>query len=209
MWHHGVGEKRASAIASQTGLLAPRRRCGQFGGHMRAFIALELPEAFAADVAGISRQLSAVLDGRFVSEKNHHVTLAFLGDICEADVRLCMDAMDAACDGMGPIPISSDGLGKFGRASDATLWLGIRGEGLGELARRVREELRARGVGFDEKGFLAHVTLARRVRIKPERLGDLAFPADDQIVACTLFRSTLSSSGATYKSLYTVTLGEE
>ena len=39
---------------------------------MRAFVALELPEAFADEVAALSRQLATVCEGRFVTEGNHH-----------------------------------------------------------------------------------------------------------------------------------------
>ena len=48
---------------------------------MRAFIALELPNRFADDVAAMARPLSAAVEGRFVPRESYHLTLAFLGDI--------------------------------------------------------------------------------------------------------------------------------
>lgn len=77
---------------------------------MRAFVALEPPEGFAEDVAAMVRVLSAAVQGRFVPRQNYHVTLAFLGDIDEAQVREAMDAMDEACADAAAAPMRPDGL---------------------------------------------------------------------------------------------------
>ena len=172
---------------------------------MRAFIALELPEAFADEVAALSRRLAAVCAGRFVADENHHLTLAFLGEVDEAGVRSAMSALDDACAGVGPVRVAATGLGTFGRARDATLWLGIEKDPrLMELVARVREELSARGLTYDEKDFLPHVTLARRARVPRGELGELAFPLPDEATRVTLYRSILEPGGARYKPLYTV-----
>lgn len=74
------------------------------------------------------------------------------------------------------------------------------------LAERVRAELAARGLAYDEKAFLPHVTLARRARVPRGALGRLAFPLPDEATRVTLFRSILEPAGARYKPLYTVGL---
>lgn len=175
---------------------------------MRSFVALGLPEAFADEVAALSRCLSAVCEGRFVRPGNHHLTLAFLGEVGEAEARRAMDALDAACAGAGPVELVAEGLGTFGRGRDATLWLGVeKNPGLVALAERLREELLARGLCFDEKPFLPHVTIARRARLPQAALEGLAFPLPDEAHAVTLYRSFLDPGGARYKPLYTVGLG--
>lgn len=178
-------------------------------GHtMRAFIALELPDAFWRETVDLARQLSLHVDGRFTKREGYHLTLAFLGDIDDAEKGLAMDAMDAACAGLEPIALASNGLGKFGRASDATLWMGVKtNDHLEELARRIRAELDARSLTYDAKPFRAHITLARRARLPRTELPALAFPLDDVATNVTLFKSTLSHEGATYKELYTIELG--
>lgn len=174
---------------------------------MRAFIALELPEAFADEVDALARRLEAACAGRFVPAENRHLTLAFLGEVGEADVRLAMSALDAACAGVGPVPLAAAGLGTFGRGRDATLWLGIeKNDELQDLAARVRAKLAARDLTYDEKDFLPHVTLARRVHVPRGELGDLAFPLPDEARDVTLFRSILEPDGARYKPLHTVAL---
>lgn len=174
---------------------------------MRSFVALGLPEAFADEVAALSRCLSAVCEGRFVRPGNHHLTLAFLGEVGEAGARRAMDALDAACAGAGPVELVAEGLGTFGRGRDATLWLGVeKNPGLAALAEHLREELLARGLCFDEKPFLPHVTIARRARLPRAALEGLAFPLPDEAHAVTLYRSFLDPGGARYKPLYTVDL---
>ena len=156
---------------------------------MRAFIALELPADFADDTAAAARRLSASLEGRFLDRSTYHLTLAFLGDIDDAEASRAMDAL--------------------GRPADATLWLGVAPDpALQALAERVREELTARDVPFDPKPFRPHITLGRRVRIPKKPLPPLAFPLPAHARTVTLFKSTLSRDGAEYKPLYTVELGE-
>lgn len=174
---------------------------------MRMFIALELPGPFADETEELARRLEATCAGRFVPAENRHLTLAFLGEGGEADARLAMLALDAACAGAGPVPLVAAGLGTFGRGRDATLWLGVeKNDEIAGLAGRVRAELAARGLAYDEKDFLPHVTLARRARMPRGDLGDLAFPLPDEARDVTLFRSILEPRGARYKPLYTVGL---
>lgn len=174
---------------------------------MRTFIALEPPEGFVEDVAAMARMLSAAVEGRFVPRQNYHVTLAFLGDIEEAQAREAMDAIDEACAEAAAVPMCPDGLGKFGRASDATLWMGLTPDPeLTGLADRMREALRSRGIGFDDKPFLPHITLARRAKLPKGALPELAFPLPCNAARVTLFKSTLSRDGAQYKPLYEIEL---
>lgn len=175
---------------------------------MRTFIALDLSEAFVDQLADLSRQLSSMVRGRFVARSTYHVTLAFLGEIGEADARRVMDVLDATCIGSPAVKLVPDGLGIYGKPVDATLLLRLNhGRELMRAAMDVREELRARGVDYDEKPFDPHVTLARRARVLPQALSGLAFPASSISNSVTFYKSELSSDGATYKPLYSVRLG--
>ncbi len=176
---------------------------------MRAFIALELPPRFADEVAALSRRLALSVEGRFVPRENHHLTLAFLGDVYEAEAAAAVGALERACAGAGPVRLRADGLGTFGRARDATLWMGIvPAPELRDLVGRVRAELDACGLDYDRKAFRPHVTLARRARLPQGDLPTLGFPNDDEADTATFFRSILDSDGATYKPLFSVRLGD-
>lgn len=175
---------------------------------MRTFIALDLSNEFIEQVADLSRQLASMVRGRFVARSTYHVTLAFLGEVGEAEARRVMDALDVSTADAPAIRVTPDGLGIFGKPVDATLHLKLgHTRNLMNLAMSVREELRARGIAYDEKAFEPHVTLARRARVLPQALSDLVFPTEDVSHSVTLYKSELSSEGATYKPLYTVHLG--
>lgn len=175
---------------------------------MRAFVALELPSLFEDEVAALARQLKPLVAGRFVKRETYHLTIAFLGEVGEAESRDAMAALDAAYKGRVPVPLNPDGLGKFGRPTDATLWLGIApAPELMALAEAVRTELAARDLAFDEKPFRPHITLARRARLPRGTLPELVFPQPAYATRIALFKSTLSQEGATYKELYHVDLG--
>ena len=175
---------------------------------MRTFIALELPESFIEETALLAASMSRRVAGRFMPRESYHLTLAFLGEVDEVDVRRAMDAVDAACAECEPVALSCNGLGTFGRKGDATLWLGLApNEGVTELAARVRDELVRRDITFDRKNFVPHITIARRARIAKGALDGLAFPFDALGARVTLFKSTLAPTGAQYKPLYSTELG--
>lgn len=174
---------------------------------MRTFIALELPDEFAGEVAAVARQLSSVVEARYIPRENYHITLAFLGETSELQVRDAMAALGQAATGATHIPLKPDGIGKFGKAHNATLWMGVaKVPELMELAERMRGALEEAGVGFDDKAFLPHITLARHADIPNAELPQLLFPQEAEAHKATLFKSTLNRDGAIYKPLHTVEL---
>ena len=82
---------------------------------MRTFIALDLSNELIEQVADLSRQLSSMVRGRFVARSTYHVTLAFLGEIGEAEARRVMDVLDTACAHAAAIRLVPDGLGIYGK----------------------------------------------------------------------------------------------
>ena len=174
---------------------------------MRTFVALEVPAWYADEVAEFTRSFGPTVEGRFTPRENYHVTLAFLGSTPEAVVRQVMDAMDELARIALPATLEPDRLGTFGRPHDCTLWLGFkRTDELDDLAHYLRERLDARGIPFDRKPFLPHLTLARRVQLPEGSLPAAGFPGRCRTARVTLFKSTLQPEGASYQPLYTVEL---
>lgn len=175
---------------------------------MRAFVALEIPGWYADEVAAFARELSFHVDGRFTPRENYHVTLAFLGNATEGAVRGVMDVLDDLAYRHQAAALAPDRLGKFGRRADSTLWLGFhRNEALDDLARDLRDQLEWRGIDFDRKAFLPHLTLARRVNLdSATALPEAGFPGRCRAYQLTLFKSQLAPEGATYQPLYSVEL---
>lgn len=176
---------------------------------MRTFIAVEIPDRFRHEAADLARLLSTSMRGRFIPRENYHVTLAFLGELDEMEAHAAIAALDEACQGVHPLSLCPEGLGRFGRAEDATLWLGIAPSAeLVALADDLRAALAAHGIAYDQKQFRPHVTLARRVRIPRRDFPGLPFPREARAERITLFKSILDAEGASYKPLYSVNLQE-
>ena len=172
---------------------------------MRTFVALALPDGMARETLALSRQLSRVLDARFVAPENHHLTLAFLGEVDECRADAAIAAIDEACMGRPPVLLEPKDLATFGRGKERTLVLELEANPeLGALATSVRERLSEHWVSFDEKAFRPHITLARRARL-PEDLGMLVMPEPAWATDIVLFKSTLTSDGPIYKELYSFT----
>ena len=175
---------------------------------MRAFIALDPPEDFCWQLADLLRQLERSVTGRFVPAGSHHVTLAFLGDIGEAEAARAVDALDEVAERCGCVRLAPEGLGSFRAGRDKTLYLALaRDEQLMALAQTLRNCLADRSLSFDEKTFVPHLTLARRAKIDARELGDLAFPDPTSAGRVVLYKSTLTPDGPIYKELYAVELG--
>lgn len=175
---------------------------------MRLFIAAELPEELLEALSETSAALRDAVPGRYVAPSNFHVTLAFLGETDGARVPALCGALDEACAGFSPMAARLGALGNFGRRSRATLWQAVETDGeLEALAKAVRSQLRSDGFFFDEKGFLAHMTLMRYADLSR---GVLPMPhvAYGAIDTVTLFQSDLSGKHPVYTPLHRQQLGE-
>ena len=185
---------------------------------MRTFIALELPERFAGEVSQLSRVLSYEIEGRYGERGSHNIVLAFLGDINDGQLVLAflgdindgqimpvIAAMNAAAGFAHPVPLSPDKLGKFGKKSDATLWLGIkRSTEMDKLVGDLWGLLDKRNIDFDQRPFKPHVTIARHAKMFDPLPEALPFPSDDVATKMTLFKSEMNRKGATYTPLYSL-----
>lgn len=171
---------------------------------MRLFIALEIPPVLKDDMAIMSRQLRASIQGRFIPPENYHITLAFIGEMPSSEIALIQNVIEKAAAHLDGITLTPHELGKFGRSEDATLWLGFtENPALEQLANNIREGLVESGIPFDHKPFKAHATIARRARIPKGALPPFSFPDPARAWRITLYKSTLEREGAIYEALYT------
>lgn len=173
---------------------------------MRLFIAAELPTTVVEALAETSAALRAGVPGRYVGPDLFHVTLAFLGEVEGYRIADVTGALERACAGHGAFTATLAELGSFGRKSRATLWQGFReNEPFSQLADDVRSELSREGFSFDEKRFIAHVTLMRNADLSA---GALPMPciAHGTVDTITLFRSDLSGKRPVYEPLHQVLL---
>ena len=180
---------------------------------MRAFLAIDLPEAAEAAVAPLQEALGA---GRAVPAENLHLTLAFLGEQPEPALGALDDVLERL---RAPdFELEPAGLEIFGAKAAEAVALGIRpSPALDHLHGKLRAAIHAAGLDLPRARFRPHVTIARFGR-RPEgrdraRLaaflaahGDVRlppFPAG----GVTLFRSTLTRDGAIHEALRVYPLG--
>jgi 2'-5' RNA ligase len=102
-----------------------------------------------------------------------HVTLAFLGEVPDADP--VAEALAAALEGAPAPELLLAGSGTFGRQA---VWVGLDGEleGLQELARRAHAAAGVAGVPLERRPFRPHLTVGRGGRPDPARLSGYRGP---------------------------------
>jgi 2'-5' RNA ligase len=153
---------------------------------MRAFLAIELPEAVRSELSRAQRHLRDALGDEAVGwtpAENWHLTLRFLGEV--ADPGPVVAAARAACAAAAPLELSLGALGSFGAR---VLWAGIEGPGapaLVDLVGALEQALAPLGFAAEGRPYSPHVTLGRvrdpggrkeRARRRPKRPANAGRP---------------------------------
>ena len=179
---------------------------------MRAFIAVELPDAVRSELARLQAELArAQADVKWVEESNLHVTMRFLGEITEAQRQAIESLLAGVARSRAPIDAALSEVGTFPeRGMPRVIWVGI-GQGadqLSRLAEEIERGLVALSIPDEERRFVAHMTLGR---VRSPKAGDVLRqrltqtrwmpPAPFRIERVTLFQSTLGRTGPVYTAL--------
>jgi 2'-5' RNA ligase len=183
----------------------------------RTFIALELNEALQSHLAGVIRQVARLLPRvRWVDPSGIHLTLAFLGELDDAQLERAIEAATLAARQVQPFTYSLTRLDIFGSPRQPrVVWMGIE-ESSGSLARLhsiLQQELARSGFETDTRPFSPHLTLARvKAPLPPDdqqRLQELLAGKQSGIVSpqsytvpyVNVMKSELLRSGAQYTCL--------
>ena len=157
---------------------------------MRLFVAVELGGRAVEHVRALPRR--SIPGVRWSAERTWHVTLRFLGELPSTEP--VEEALDAADLGLAV----EARLGPRTRRLNPNV-LVVPVTGVDDLAARVRVATADLGLPLGEKGFDAHLTIARRrrrgARLPAGEPIDAAFPVDEVV----LFSSTLSRGGPTHE----------
>jgi 2'-5' RNA ligase len=184
---------------------------------MRTFVALDLPDDIIDHAAGLQAALQARgLRLRWVRPQNLHLTLRFLGDILRQNAAAVGQALERASRGTPPLQLTVQGLGAFpGVKRPRVLWIGLGGQVdlLQALYGRLEDQLSDLGFAREQRGFKAHLTLAR---FKPGRTVYNLLPAIEALGGydpkpfsarrLVLYQSDLRPQGAVYTALSDVWL---
>ncbi len=175
---------------------------------MRLFLAIDLPEELKEYIFQLEKKFKEAKI-TWVSKKNLHLTLKFLGEIEEKDLLKLKDQIQIEAKSLS-LYISN--LGFFPNASNPTvIWVSIEPEEqVIMLQQKIDEHLLTLFPG--EQKFQAHITIGR---IKSIRRKEDFFNSVNSIViekkpfkinSFQLMSSTLTKNGPIYKVLENVTL---
>ncbi|VTT86769.1 2'-5' RNA ligase [Halorubrum sp. DM2] len=185
---------------------------------MRAFFAVDLPEALAPAVADAQAAFADTPGVNTVDPERAHATLKFCGDIgngdgSDRDDRPALDGVIAAGEravdraGVAPFDCEVGGLGVFpSREYVSVVWAGV-GAGAAELTalhEALEAETTALGVDAADHAFTPHVTLARVENATGAEAVRSALDAEEPEVGTfsvgeiRLIESTLTPSGPEY-----------
>lgn len=180
---------------------------------IRAFIALEIPEAPLNEILAIrDKHIKDAQNFKWEPLDKLHITLKFLGDVDEPQIENIAEKIDTALAGYTKLQLSFSEFGIFRKDNKPRIfWLGLKeNETLINLALEVDNICSSLGFEREKRKFKSHITL---LRIKNDeninsilsmlklKLPEINFTSDK----ITIFKSVLKQSGSVYtllKSFY-------
>lgn len=174
---------------------------------IRAFIAIDLPEAARAALGEASQTVAAQLPERsvrWVRPERMHLTLRFLGDTAVAKLPAIADAIDGLAAHHAPFEMALGGLGCFpNRKRPRVIWAGLDGNPAPLLALKQGLDAVLEPLGWprEDRPFRPHLTIGR---VKDgRRLRGIAWGAEVErvvvpVTAVVLIESELTRSGPIY-----------
>lgn len=165
---------------------------------MRLFYAIMVPREIQEQLAPIQKHLRG--NWRPVKPDQMHITLAFMPQYPEGKSKPLLELGDRISKARDSFDIRLRGTGYFPNEGSPRVWF-VKTEApeLQEISEALTSQI---DYPFEDKGFKAHITLARKKgpapRVPPQ-VFDLSWKASSFV----LVQSNLKLSGPTYKILKT------
>lgn len=184
---------------------------------IRAFIAVELPQALTADIQRLQDKLKKQgLHLRWIRPQNIHLTLKFLGNIDAKDVVYITKTLGQAVQPHNAFTLAPQGLGIFPNLKNPkVVWIGVSGDTakLVALQRSIDDALHILGFAKEKRPFRGHLTIGRvKGRIDSRRIAEALkscglFTSDPfNVDRLALIKSDLRPQGPIYTKLEIVPL---
>ncbi len=183
---------------------------------VRSFISIDLEERETVKkIIEVQRKLFSVArDIKLVEPQNLHLTLVFLGELSEEEIRSIYDSI-REIEFLSPFSARLVGLGAFPSSNrPRVLWIGVgkNEEKIVEIYKEIIKRINHRKFPDKEK-FIAHLTIGRIRR--PRRnielseilnsLGKLDI-GEMEVNDVKIKKSTLTPKGPVYTTLFKVSL---
>ena len=185
---------------------------------IRAFIALALEPALAAEIKKVQQHLNPPGGAvRWISPEQLHLTLQFLGNVATDRLDELTATLRRACARTAPLQLALEGLGCFPNTRDPrVVWIGIQGDlgPLRKLQEQIAQETKDFGDHGDQRAFQPHLTIGRvkasgfEGRKTGQAIEHVTVPrlGDWTVHTVLLVQSELTPDGARYTTLATVAL---
>ena len=180
---------------------------------MRTFLAMEIPDEIKRYLQTVNNTLSNHINGvKWVKSEGQHITLKFFGEIEEPLVWKLKDNLEYIGLKHSPFTLCLNQIDAFpskkkARVIVVSLENGI--DNIKEIFNDIEDSVYFLGIEKDERGFKPHITLGRN-RIAADitdrfiSIEKKSFDVD----AFELFKSTLTSHGAIYTTLWKINLSK-
>lgn len=170
----------------------------------RVFFALWPETSICTELAAVMSELQAKVSARWIVPENLHMTLAFIGEVNTEqlkDLSTVADTIEST-----QFEVRLDRLEHWRKPRVLCLTPSTSTPLLGQLTNDLATRLRAAGFTLENRHYLAHLTLARKVAQRPPNLRfEQAIVL--QPTAFVLAASTPCPTGSQYTCLRSWTIG--
>ncbi len=173
---------------------------------MRTFVAVFPPPEVQEALHRAALALPGGGGFRLTEPRNIHLTLKFLGDVPDDDLKRAMQALGRAREGRERFWVATSGFGAFPSEHKArVLWAGV-GEGserLRDLAGDAQHVLEEAGFGREARPYVPHLTLgrARKRPVEFDPAGARPPALRFEVSRVDLVRSEPGAGGTSYSVL--------
>lgn len=128
---------------------------------MRLFIAIDINSDMKDELSYLGSIIKANSDRCSITHTdNMHLTLAFIGEYDDPEkITEALNGID-----INKFSLTFSDLGYFDRKNEKLIYAALeKNNSLTALQREITSRLKTAGITFDNKKFLPHITIARRV----------------------------------------------
>lgn len=139
---------------------------------IRVFIGFDFDDTMKEEIKKTSSLIkNHLISGKITDQDNIHLTIKFLGDICDDKYEDVVCAVDEVIDKIHKFNISLDKLGYFDKKSKyRVLWLGINGDMdcISKYFSILDSSLCDYGFDKDFREYTPHITIGRNIKLTME-----------------------------------------
>lgn len=172
---------------------------------MRLFIGVPISKKikkFALDLQRKIIDLKMKINFRLVKPENLHLTLVFLGKVPQEKSDFLFNLINDINHELKSVTIFTKGLSAFPSVQRSrVIFLEFFKENrLNAIVNQIKDRLKKKGVSFDDKPFLPHLSLLRLKKMTRVNLSSLKIPKKElKINKIFVYQSFLSPKGVSYK----------